>query len=51
MPPARSSATTRLIKVSKAMALTAFDLMTDADLMARAKKEHANWESQVTAAV
>jgi amidohydrolase len=33
----------QLIKVSKAMALTAFDLMTDADLLATAKIEHENW--------
>ena len=33
----------QLIKVSKAMALTAFDLMTDADLLADAKVEHQNW--------
>jgi metal-dependent amidase/aminoacylase/carboxypeptidase family protein len=33
----------QLIKVSKAMALTAFDLMTDADLLTNAKVEHENW--------
>ena len=35
----------QLIKVSKAMALTAFDLMTGQDLLADAKKEHANWDA------
>ncbi|HEX7102243.1 MAG TPA: M20 family metallopeptidase [Nitrolancea sp.] len=33
----------QLIKVSKAMALTAFDLMTDNDLLTKAKVEHENW--------
>ncbi len=33
----------QLIKVSKAMALTAFDLLTDADLLQNAKIEHSNW--------
>jgi amidohydrolase len=36
----------QLIKVSKAMALTAFDLMTDSDLLAQAKEEHENWPPQ-----
>jgi amidohydrolase len=36
----------QLIKVSKAMALTAFDLMTDGDLLAKAKEEHENWPPQ-----
>jgi hypothetical protein len=40
----------QLIKVSKAMALTAFDLMTDPELMANAKQEHANWDAHVQAA-
>jgi amidohydrolase len=40
----------QLIKISKAMALTAFDLMTDPDLMASAKQEHANWDAHVQAA-
>jgi metal-dependent amidase/aminoacylase/carboxypeptidase family protein len=40
----------QLIKVSKAMALTAFDLMTDPDLMTNAKQEHANWDAHVQAA-
>lgn len=34
----------QLIKVSKAMALTAFDLMTDADLLNAAKEQFANWD-------
>ncbi|HMM43337.1 MAG TPA: M20 family metallopeptidase [Thermomicrobiales bacterium] len=34
----------QLIKVSKAMALTAFDLMTDADLLKSAKDQLANWD-------
>ncbi len=33
----------QLIKVSKAMALTAFDLLTDDDLLASAKAAHENW--------
>jgi len=33
----------QLIKVSKAMALTAFDLLTDNDLLGDAKSEHENW--------
>ena len=33
----------QLIKVSKAMALTAFDLLTDEDLLKRSKVEHENW--------
>lgn len=34
----------QLIKVSKAMALTAFDLFTNPEMLAAAKKEHANWD-------
>jgi hypothetical protein len=34
----------QFIKVSKAMALTAFDLMTDSDLLSAAKEEHQNWD-------
>lgn len=34
----------QLIKVSKAMALTAFDLLTDSELLAAAKEEHQNWD-------
>jgi amidohydrolase len=33
----------QLIKVSKAMALTAFDLLSDPELLARAKDETAHW--------
>ena len=33
----------QLIKVSKAMALTAFDLLTDPALLAQAKEERENW--------
>ncbi len=33
----------QLIKVSTAMALTAFDLFTDGELLAQAKDEHARW--------
>ena len=33
----------QLIKVSKAMALTAFDLLTEPELLASAKEEHARW--------
>ncbi|HEX3722846.1 MAG TPA: M20 family metallopeptidase [Nitrolancea sp.] len=33
----------QLIKVSKAMALTALDLLLDADFLAEAKDEHARW--------
>ncbi len=36
----------QLIKVSKAMALTAFDLLTDEDLVQRSKEEHANWPGE-----
>lgn len=34
----------QFIKVSKAMALTAFDLMTDAEFLAAAKEQLANWD-------
>lgn len=37
----------QLIKVSKAMALTAFDLMTDPEMLAAAKEEHKNWDQLV----
>ncbi len=33
----------QLIKVSKAMALTAFDLLTDPALLEEAKRQHAQW--------
>ncbi|MCA1724106.1 MAG: peptidase dimerization domain-containing protein, partial [Thermomicrobia bacterium] len=33
----------QLLKVSTAMALTAFDLLTDPELVAAAKDEHAHW--------
>ncbi|HEX7101237.1 MAG TPA: hypothetical protein VF201_01210, partial [Nitrolancea sp.] len=33
----------QLIKVSKAMALTALDLLLDEQFLADAKEEHANW--------
>jgi amidohydrolase len=33
----------QLLKVSTAMALTAYDLFTDAELLAQAKEEHARW--------
>lgn len=33
----------QLLKVAKAMALTAFDLLTDPELLAQAKAEHAHW--------
>jgi amidohydrolase len=33
----------QLIKVSKAMALTAFDLLTEPELLAQAKDEHDHW--------
>ncbi|HET7038127.1 MAG TPA: M20 family metallopeptidase [Thermomicrobiaceae bacterium] len=33
----------QLIKVSKAMALTAFDLLTEPELLASAKEEHTRW--------
>ena len=33
----------QLIKVSKAMALTALDLMTDPELLAKAKDENEHW--------
>jgi hypothetical protein len=33
----------QLLKVSTAMSLTAFDLLTDPDLLAAAKDEHAHW--------
>jgi hypothetical protein len=33
----------QLIKVSKAMALTALDLLLDEQFLAEAKEEHANW--------
>jgi amidohydrolase len=36
----------QLIKVSKAMALTAFDLLIDADLLSQAKIEHEHWPPQ-----
>lgn len=40
----------QLIKVSKAMALTAFDLLTDEDLLERAKTEHENWPASSSCA-
>jgi metal-dependent amidase/aminoacylase/carboxypeptidase family protein len=33
----------QLLKVSTAMALTAYDLFTDAELLASAKAEHTRW--------
>lgn len=39
----------QLIKVSKAMALTAFELLTDDELLGRAKVEHEHWPPAVTA--
>ncbi|HEU5424188.1 MAG TPA: M20 family metallopeptidase [Nitrolancea sp.] len=33
----------QLIKAAKAMALTAFDLLTEPELLASAKEEHAHW--------
>ena len=41
----------QLIRVSKAMALTAFDLMTDESMLSGAKEEFQNWDSIARAAV